>query len=261
MIKTENYSTIMSKILAERSVGNFQLGKKVIKKGTELQMYDRRQGRLYYDALDADFPTVILYEKSDFGGKGMQSWDIWMSDAPLEQESTLPAVSLAKGNVLICGLGIGLLPTLIKNKKSVKHIDIVELHTEVIDLVFDQIKTPKMTVIQADAWKYLAETEQKYDFIHVDIWGSITAPIKEIEKAITLSKRCLKPNGQIRCWLQELYERIVDKLPKKPMHITGIAGIYPPCLICGKTFRNDYAGLCMDCADAMGVSELFMEKP
>jgi DNA-directed RNA polymerase subunit RPC12/RpoP len=254
MIETKKYTTVMSKILKERSIGNFMLQKKVIPKGTELQMYDRKIGRIYWDVIDADFPIVVLCEKKD------DSWDVWMSDAPFEQESTLPAVEMAKGEVLICGLGIGYLPTMIKNKKSVKSIDIVELNKEVIDLVFDQIKNPKMNLIHADAWKYLAETEKKYDFIHIDIWGSITAPLREVGKAIKLGKRCLKPNGKIRCWLQELYDRIIDKIPKKPIHITGLAGIYPPCLICGKTFRNDYAGLCMDCADALGVSEVFMNE-
>jgi hypothetical protein len=29
-----------------------------------------------------------------------------------------------------------------------------------------------------------------------------------------------------------------------------------PCLRCGKPIRADYLGLCMDCADATGISEL-----
>jgi len=252
MIETAKYITIMSQILKEASVGNFRLKKKVIPKGAELQMYNRNEGRLYWDRIDSDFPVVVLEEKVD------DDWQVWMSDAPMEQESTMPAVEMARGDVLICGLGIGLLPTLIKDKQSVKNIDIVELNKEVIELVFNQIKTPKMNIIHADAWKYLAQTEKKYDFIHIDIWGSIYAPFKEISKAIELSKRCLKPNGQARCWLQELYDRIAHKLPKKPMRSRGV-GFYPPCLICGKTLRNDYAGLCMDCADALGVSELFIQ--
>jgi len=243
----------MSKILREGQVGNFILEKKVMPKGMEVQMYDSKEGRIYWDVLSEDFPVVVLIEKTEDGKT------VWMSDAPLEQESILPAVPLARGDVLICGLGIGLLPTLIKNKKSVKHIDIVEINKEVIELVFEQIKTPKMSVIHADAWKYLAETENKYDFVHVDIWGSITAPIKEIARAIELASRCLKPNGKIRCWMQELYDRIKDNLPKKPVHSSGV-GVYPPCLICGKIIRNDYAGLCMDCADALGLSELFIKE-
>ena len=30
-----------------------------------------------------------------------------------------------------------------------------------------------------------------------------------------------------------------------------------PCSKCGKPLRHDYDGLCMDCADELGVSELF----
>jgi len=29
-----------------------------------------------------------------------------------------------------------------------------------------------------------------------------------------------------------------------------------PCLRCGKPIRADYMGLCMDCADTIGISEL-----
>ena len=30
-----------------------------------------------------------------------------------------------------------------------------------------------------------------------------------------------------------------------------------PCLRCGKVLRYDYNGFCMDCADLLGISELF----
>lgn len=32
------------------------------------------------------------------------------------------------------------------------------------------------------------------------------------------------------------------------------------CLRCGKTLRNDYNGLCMDCVDVLGLSEFMPEK-
>jgi hypothetical protein len=73
VIETKKYSTIMSKILEARTIGNFMLYKKIIPKGTKLQMYDRHIGRIYWDVIDADFPTVILYEKNG------EPWDIWKS--------------------------------------------------------------------------------------------------------------------------------------------------------------------------------------
>ncbi|MFQ6118357.1 MAG: hypothetical protein ACE5KE_00565 [Methanosarcinales archaeon] len=30
-----------------------------------------------------------------------------------------------------------------------------------------------------------------------------------------------------------------------------------PCLRCGKRIRHDYNGLCMDCVDELGISEMF----
>lgn len=250
MIETRKYTTIMSQILKPKKVGNFELVKKVIPKGMVLNTYDSKLGRIYKDKYDADFPVVML--KENLG--------IWMSDAPFEQEGIRPGVKLAKGDVLICGLGIGLLPTLIAHKPEVKWIDIVEINLEVINLVYTQLNIPRpVRCFHEDAWNYLETTEYKYDFIHIDIWSGITAPLKQIDKAIELAQRCLKPVGEIRCWLQELYERIKEKLPKEPMHSRG-AGIYEPCLICSKTFRHDYAGLCMDCADVMGVSDVFIRR-
>lgn len=34
-----------------------------------------------------------------------------------------------------------------------------------------------------------------------------------------------------------------------------------PCAICKKPLRFDYAGICMDCADEAGVSEVFEQSP
>lgn len=246
MIDISKYTTIMSSILKEGAVGNFQLRKKIIPKGTWISMYDSKRGRIYKDFFGADFPIVSLSENED----------IWMSDSPFEQESLKPTIARAKGEILVCGLGIGLLPTMIEDKPKVKHIDIVEMRQEVGELVFEQIKTAKMKLIIADAWQYLREIEEKYDFIYIDVWGEIIAPIMQIKNSIELANKCLKLNGQVRFWMQELYERIIDKLPQKPIFPRDI--VFQPCLICGKTFRYDYAGLCMDCADGMGVSELWM---
>lgn len=40
---------------------------------------------------------------------------------------------------------------------------------------------------------------------------------------------------------------------------TGVSD--EPCRRCGKTPRMNYKGLCMDCADELGISELFPQSP
>lgn len=242
------YPFTMTELLEPARSGEFELIKTIIPKGKEVRLYDR-SGRIFPGEYAFDYPTVILKQ----GGKA------WMSDSQLEIESAEGAVLAAKGNCLVSGLGIGLLPTLIGRKEVVESIDIVELRQEVIDLVFDQIRNDKMCVIKGDIFSYLETTDKKYDFIHIDIWPTITATIRELDKAMEAAQRCLSPNGVVWCWLQELYDRIKDKLPKTPVS-PGKVSLYEPCLICGKTVRYDYAGLCVACATGMGINELYLKK-
>lgn len=248
-MKEFKWSPIMTDILEERQIPPFSLKKKVIPKGTNLDLYDPARGLIYKDSYPKDFPIVILQEDGE----------VWMSDTPFEQEGIVIPVALAKGHVLTSGLGLGLFPHLVTYKQEVKVVDIVEKEEKVIKLVFDQIKTPKMRVIQDDIYHYLETIPTRYDFIYLDVWADYIGPIKDVDRAVSLAQKCLKPGGEVRVWLQELISRVKHKLPKVPTP-PGPVGLHPPCLICSKVLRNDYAGLCMDCADSLGVSELFIGK-
>jgi len=239
----------MYDVLVEREIPPFRLVKKIVKEGTVLDFYDSREGRIYKGKYPHDFPIVVLEENGE----------VWMSDTPLEQEGIAIPVTKARGNVLTSGLGLGLFPYLIRRKRGVRKIDIVEKEQKVIDLVFDQIRTPKMEVFQDDIYQYLNRTERRYDFIYLDIWAAYVGPIKDVDKATEAAQRVLAPGGEIRVWLQELIDRVKRELPRVPTPPSPPA-IYPPCLICGKTLRHDYAGVCMDCADTLGISELFMQR-
>lgn len=253
MINVRNYTTVMSKKLEESECGNFSITKAVISKGTVMRTYTPH-GFFYHDRFNRDFPTVKLKE-------GKES--IWMSDTPLEQEALRVPTVLAHGDVLVLGLGIGLFPTLLRMRnKAVDSITIIERERDVIKLVYDKVRFRKTRVIECEAKKYFAEDcwGLEFDFIYIDVWGGIISPIKEIDEWTELAKHCLKEGGEVRCWLQELYDRIKHKLPKEPTEATSEVGFHDPCLICGKKLRNDYAGLCMDCADELEVSELFVRR-
>ncbi len=246
MILVNRYTTILSRILPERSIGDFAIKKDVILRGDIIRTY-HPGGYFYHDMLNRDFPTVKLTEEK--GG-------VWMSDTPMEQEALRIPSTVARGDVLIIGLGLGLLPTLIKMRnKMVDSILIIEKNEEVANLVYSKIRSRKASLLLGDGETYLAAPGRKFDFIFIDVWGSITAPMREIEHWTNLAKGRLKHAGDVRCWLQELYDRIKDKLPKEPLSEHGPPAVHEPCLICGKKLRYDYAGLCMDCADFLGVSE------
>jgi len=253
MIDSSNYTTRLTKLIPEGKSGKFRIEKSIIPRGTEIRTY-HPSGHFYHDTFSYDFPTVRLLEK---GGS------IWMSDTPMEQESLMVPSAIAEGNVLIIGLGLGLLPQLLRKRRRVRKITIIEREADVLALVYPYIRLPKTSVVLSDAKTYIdyaAAVGYRYDFIYIDVWKGILAPLKEIDTWTGIAKPVLAPGGVIYCWLQELYNRVKDKLPKEPMAPTGPPALYEPCLACGKKLRNDYAGLCMDCADGLGVSEICAGK-
>lgn len=253
MIDTINYTTELTRLIPIGESGRFRIEKSTILKGTLMRTY-HPSGYFYRDELSSDFPAVRLLEGDD---------RVWMSDTPMEQESLAVPSAIARGNVLIIGLGLGLLPQLLRRRRRVKKITIIEKEADVVMLVYPYIRLPKTSVVVSDAKTYIEYATAfgyQYDFIFIDVWGCIVAPIREIEEWTELVKPVVAPGGVVCCWLQELYDRIKDKLPKEPVPPTGLSAFCEPCLICGKKLRNDYAGLCMDCADELEVTELFTEK-
>lgn len=252
MILIKDYTQIMKSVLKEGKCGAFELKRRVIPKGKILQTYKKEIG-MFRDEFAEDYPIMALTE----GNK--EDMTTWMSDTPFEIECMKDVIEFARGDVLICGLGIGLLPTLIKDKPEVKSITVVELEKDVIDLVWNQIKTDKMRIINADAIKFLADAAEKFDTIHIDLWADIVQPYKIIDRVTAIAQKLLNEDGKVFCWLSENYQKIKEDIPKEPALSSGI-GFFPPCKGCGKTLRNDYNGFCMDCADGMGKSELFIKR-
>lgn len=249
MIRYRDYTHELYRRLPEGREGDFSIEKGNHLAGITIRTYFPG-GFHYWDELARDYPYVKLTEK----GTG-----IWMSDSPGEQEALQIPTIVAHGDVLIIGLGIGLFPTMLKNRnRDIKSITIVEKNVDVIKLVYKHIATSKMSIVHDEGQSYFLNTYRKFDFIYIDIWDNVIAPIKGMDEWLEIAKYCLTPNGEARCWLQELYNRVRAKLPKEPVNMSGNVGLLDPCLVCGKILRFDYAGLCMDCADMLGVSEMFI---
>jgi len=195
-VTLNTYPFTMSKVLKPGRVGRFALEEANISKGTIIDGYERDRGRIKKIRCNFDYPIIKLTEDGN----------TWMSDNQFEVESIRGAVEVARGDVLIGGLGIGLLPTLIKEK--VTSIDIVELHQEVIALVFHQVATERMKIIHDDIRHYLQSTDKQYDFIYIDIWRDTLLPFWETDEVRRLAQRCLKAGGTTWCWLQERYDNL-----------------------------------------------------
>ena len=99
-----------------------------------------------------------------------------MTNSEREKQSNLEFVEQAKGDVLIAGLGIGLILLPIQNKKEVNRIDVVEKYQEVIDLVAEQLPlNHKVNIINDDIYKF--QPEIKYDTIYFDTFPTTPASL------------------------------------------------------------------------------------
>lgn len=244
----QDFSQEMYKLLKPKTIGNFEIRKVTVPKGSEQQHWMKEMG-MCRSVFETNFPSVQLRENGD---------TLWMSDVPMEQETNMRALEQARGKVLECGLGIGMFTHLASKKDEVESITVVEKYSDVIKLVYPKIKTSKTNYVNMDMLDYLMTTKERYDMIHVDIWADIINYHK-MQPIIKVAKRKLKPNGTVVCWLDESL-RIVLKELKKGARTSYAFGTLPPCITCGKTFRNDFSGFCMDCADALGISEIFLKQ-
>lgn len=130
-----------------------------------------------------------------------------MSDIPYEHYTNLNVVRKARGDVLIAGLGIGLILTRILPKKDVESVAIIEKNPHVIRLVSPCLERyftrlwSKAQVINMDAFEYKPQAKsQAFDCIYTDIQfphGKHVTARKMLDRRL---KRFLRPGGWIGHW-------------------------------------------------------------
>ena len=125
--------------------------------------------------------------------------ELMMSNTPMEKRTSASFVCNAEGDVLICGLGIGLVILPLLESEKVKSITVVEKYQDVIDCVLPQIKEydteNKLTVICEDCFKF--KTDKRFDTVFIDIWANINSDIyKEEMKPLKRKYRNLLREGR-----------------------------------------------------------------
>ena len=116
-----------------------------------------------------------------------------MSNTPMEKRTSANFVHNAYGDVLICGLGIGLVIMPLLESEKVKSITVIEKYQDVIDCVFPQIKKydieNKINLIHQDCFDFT--TKEKFDTIFIDIWANINSDIYK-EEMLPLKRKYRK---------------------------------------------------------------------
>lgn len=133
-----------------------------------------------------------------------------MSDTQMEQRTNRDAVKLAHGDVLIGGLGIGMIVLPMLEDPTVDTVTVIEKHQDVIDLVAPTLKAwpnggQKLTVLQGDVKTWRPATKGRHwDLIYFDIWiGLCTDQVDEM-KALHLAFRPhVRAGGRVTSWEYE----------------------------------------------------------
>lgn len=105
--------------------------------------------------------------------------ELMMSDTQMEKYTNSEFVRMARGEVMIAGLGIGMvLENLVDKAKEgiVTRIVVYEKYQDVIDLVAHRyLDRLPLEVRCKDILKYQPPKEEKYDTMYFDIWPTICA--------------------------------------------------------------------------------------
>lgn len=134
-----------------------------------------------------------------------------MKDTQFEWHSNLHAVHRATGDVLIGGLGIGMVLVPILQKPEVKSVTVIEKNGDVVKLVFPCLvdtvpEAKKLRVACADIFLWNPNMP-KWDTIYFDIWPNVSTD--NLEEMTKLKRRFSKrlnrdnPKAWMGCWEEE----------------------------------------------------------
>lgn len=134
-----------------------------------------------------------------------------MSDTPDEMRDHYEVVYKAIGNVLIAGLGLGVVANAILIKSDVDMVTVIEKNKEVIDLVgphYKSIYGDRINIIHADIFKWHPERGAYYDVAWYDVWNTVCGD--NYEEMKFLHRRFAKKTGWQGSWLKDVC-RILSK--------------------------------------------------
>lgn len=132
-------------------------------------------------------PEQAMWHNIRAGGRGILPGDytmlrcrstVVMSDTQAEMMDHYEPVRRAKGNILINGLGLGLVLLNCMLKEGVDHITVVERSKDVISLVaphYMSTYADRLTIIHADTFTYKPAKGTRYGMVWHDIWPDICA--------------------------------------------------------------------------------------
>ena len=128
---------------------------------------------------------------------------IIMSNTPAEIGDLIPFLRVAKGHVLVTGLGLGVMVAGLSAKKEVKQITVIEKSPDVIKLSAKYYrKRDRVRVIRADAFTWKVPEGSRFNFAWHDIWDGISR--ENLGEMYRLKLKYQPFCSRQACWCEEL---------------------------------------------------------
>jgi len=143
-------------------------------------------------------------------GKAPDFVNPMMSDTPDEILDHLSVIQEARGQILVNGLGLGMVLQAMLRKTEVEHVTVIEESPDIIALVephYRKMFGDKFTIIQADAFTWEPPKGKRYDVVWHDIWENIC--MDNLQQMAKLHRKYGKRCNWQGSWKREylLYQR------------------------------------------------------
>jgi hypothetical protein len=132
-----------------------------------------------------------------------------MTDTPDEIRDHFVPIQMAKGRVLINGLGLGMVLQGILSSPEVTHIDVVEQSEDVLKLVAPSYTDPRIAYHHADALDIQWPKRTKWDVVWHDIWDNLCSD--NLQEMTRLKRKYGRRCSWQGCW-GESYCRQLQKM-------------------------------------------------
>jgi hypothetical protein len=169
---TKETFTQMTLVIPKAKSGDFEIKRYKITK-QDISVANIRTINHPYEVPPKKGTVTILARISEqsFGD------DVIMSDSEFDKHTNSNILRIAHGNILIAGLGIGMILIPLLKKKDVQTITVIEKEQDVINLVYKHIKKydkkNKLEVIHDDIFSIELSKERKFDVMYFDIWNNV----------------------------------------------------------------------------------------
>lgn len=164
-----------------------------------------------------------------------------MSDTHAERRDHAPVVLRASGDVLVTGLGIGMVTAALLARPAVRRVAVVERSAEVLTLVGPTLAARypgRLDLYHADAYDWRPPAGARWDLAWHDIWDDIS--VTNLREMTRLRRRFARrvPAGHQFCWAEDdcrahgRRDRRLDLAIRAAQRIEEITGARPVIINC-----------------------------